>query len=183
LSSRITDLAIHDEVLKAARRICRERGAKSFRVLDVVQALPYLNPNSVRTHVVSRCCVNAPKNHPHKWDYFRRKARGEYIILSPYIAEREPAKHVAESPAAYAPAGPVRDAVHIVVHRSEGVFVAEGLEIALVTQGRSLDELMRNVRQAVRLHLEGEDGAALGFTASPRIAVTYEEDLSADGEA
>ncbi len=175
-------MAIHDEVLEAARRTCRERGSRSFRVLDVVQALPHLNPSSVRTHVVSRCCVNAPKNHPHKWAYFRRKARGEYVILSPYQAGPEPAKHVAESPAAYAPAGPARGTIHIVVCRSEGVFVAEGLEIALVTQGRSLDELIRNVREAVRLHLEGGDGAALGLTARPRIALTYEEDLSADGK-
>lgn len=176
-------MAIHDEVLSAARRICRERGEKSFRVADVVHALPHLNPSSVRTHVVSRCCVNAPKNHPHKWAYFRRTGRGEYVILAPYGTEKKPAGRVAESPAAYAAAGPARDTIHVVVRRSAGFYVAEALELALVTQGKSLDGLMENLRQAIRLHLEGEDPGSFGLTASPRIAVAYEESLSGDAEA
>ncbi|MBM3305902.1 MAG: type II toxin-antitoxin system HicB family antitoxin [Candidatus Aminicenantes bacterium] len=79
--------------------------------------------------------------------------------------------------------GLLRDTIHVVVRRSAGHYVAEGLELALVTQGRSLDELLRNVRQAVKLHLEGEDPAALGLSATPRIALTYEESLSHDGQA
>jgi hypothetical protein len=69
------------------------------------------------------------------------------------------------------------------VRRSAGFYVAESLELALVTQGRSLDELLRNLRQAVRLHLEGEDPGLFGLTASPRITVIYEESLPGDGEA
>jgi len=175
-------MAIHEEVLETARRICRERGDKSFRVADVVHALPHLNQSSVRTHIISRCCVNAPKNHPHKWDYFRRTGRGEYVILSPYNVKREPPSRIAESPSTYSPAGPARDTIHVVVRRSGGLYVAEGLELALVTQGRSLDELLRNLKQAIRLHLEDEDPRVFGLAASPRIAVTYEESLSGDGE-
>ena len=176
-------MAIHEEVLETARRMCRERAERTFRVWDIVHALPHLNPSSVRTHVVSRCCVNAPKNHPHKWGYFRRVGRGEYAILSPYNVNNEPSARVTESPAAYTSAGPGRDTIHVVVRRSAGFYIAEGLELALVTQGRSLDELLRNLRQAVRLHLEGESPGAFGLPASPRIAVTYEENLSDDGEA
>ena len=65
-------MAVHDEVLEAARRLCRERGGWTFRPDEVVRALPHLNPGSVRTHIVSRCCVNAPLHHPHRWGYFRR---------------------------------------------------------------------------------------------------------------
>jgi predicted RNase H-like HicB family nuclease len=83
----------------------------------------------------------------------------------------------------YAPTCPPRDTIHVVVRRSAGYYVAEGLELALVTQGRSLDELLRNLRQAVRVHLEGEDAVALGVSASPRISLTYEESLSGDGQA
>lgn len=176
-------MAIHDEVLSTARRICRERGEKTFRVGDIVHALPHLNPSSVRTHVVSRCCVNAPRNHPHKWEYFRRVRRGEYEILPSCLRPEAPPRRVAESPSTYAPAGPPRDTIHVVVRRSAGYYVAEGLELALVTQGRSLDELLRNLRQAVRLHLEGEDPGELGLSASPRIALTYEESLSGDEQA
>jgi len=105
------------------------------------------------------------------------------VVLSPYDIKEELPGRVAESPSTYAPAGPARDTIHVVVCRSAGFYVAESLELALVTQGRSLDELLRNLRQAVRLHLEGEDPGEFGLTASPRIAVTYEESLSGDGEA
>ena len=77
----------------------------------------------------------------------------------------------------YARSEPPRDTIHVVVRRSAGFYVGEGLEIAVVTQGRSLDELVANLREAIRLHLEGENPEALGLTANPRLAVNYEETL------
>ena len=53
-------------------------------------------------------------------------------------------------------------------------YVAECLEIPVVTQGRTLDEVTSNLREAVALHLEGEDLAELGLAPSPTILVTYE---------
>lgn len=176
-------MPIHMEILESARRICRERGEKKFLVSDIVRALPHLNPSSVRTHVVSRCCVNAPKNHPHKWPYFRRLGRGEYEIVLKDAAQSKQPRRVAESPAAYTASEPLKTTIHVVARRSAGVFFAESLELALVTQGRSLDELLRNVKQAVRLHLEDEDPARFGLTASPRISLIYEEGWAGDAEA
>jgi hypothetical protein len=40
--------------------------------------------------------------------------------------------------------------------------------------GETLDEVTANLRDAVALHLEGENLAALGFTAEPTILVTLE---------
>jgi hypothetical protein len=71
---------IHQRILEAARRICRERGAWTFGPREIVAALPDLNTGSVRTHVMSRCCVNAPAHHVHRWPYFRRVRRGVYQI-------------------------------------------------------------------------------------------------------
>jgi len=53
-------------------------------------------------------------------------------------------------------------------------YVAECLEIPVVTQGRTLDEVTDNLREAVALHLEGENLAELGLAPSPTILVTYE---------
>jgi predicted RNase H-like HicB family nuclease len=53
-------------------------------------------------------------------------------------------------------------------------YVAECLEIPVVTQGGTLDEVTHNLREAVELHLEGEDLAELGLAPSPRILVTPE---------
>ena len=162
---------IHVEVLKAAVRLCRRRGAWSFRLHEIVRLLPQLNPSSVRTHIVSRCCVNAPRNHPHTWDYFRRIARGTYEIVPKH---RRAAKEVSARATYHANPHPPRGTVHAVVVREGAWFVAECLEIAVVTQGRSLDETADALREAVALHLEGEDAASLGLVPSPRLVVQYE---------
>ena len=51
-------------------------------------------------------------------------------------------------------------------------YVAERLEIAVVAQGRTLDESTRNLQEAVALHLDGEGLGALGLAASPTVVVT-----------
>ena len=185
-------MPVHSEVLDAARRLCRERSGWTFRPDEVVRALPHLNASTVRTHIVSRCCVNAPKNHPHRWAYFRRVSRGLYEIL-PAVRRARTIHHrlasgergspphratsgVAESSRIYGrrSAAPPSDTVHAFVTRDRGWYVAECLELAVVSQGRTLDELVVNLREAVALHLEGEDPASLGVVAEPRISMTYE---------
>ena len=171
-------MPIHDEVLRAARRLCRERRDWTFTPGEVVRALPDLNESSVRTHVVSRCCVNAPKNHPHKWDYFLRIRRGVYEIQAPHRGQDdEPrASRVAESQPTYGSA-PLRDSLHATVSRGRSWYVAECWEVAVVTQGRTLDEVVSNLREALTLHLEGEDLGSLGLARSPRLVLTYETPL------
>jgi predicted RNase H-like HicB family nuclease len=173
-----SSVPIHDEVLRAARRLCRERRGWTFTAEEVVRALPDLNESSVRTHVVSRCCVNAPKNHPHKWNYFRRVRRGVYEILPAHrpAADAVGAARVAEGRAAYG-SPPLRESVHATVSRGENSYVGECWELAVVTQGRTLDEVVSNLREALTLHLDGEDLVSLGLTRSPRLVVTYESPL------
>ena len=57
-------------------------------------------------------------------------------------------------------------------------YVAECLEIPVVTQGATLDEVTANLREAVALHLEDEDLASLGLAPSPSILVTFELETS-----
>lgn len=173
-------MAVHDEVLAAALRICRRRGGWRFRPIEIVRALPHLDDGTVRTHITSRCCFNAPRNHPHKWDYFDRVARGLYEIRRTYRRRRPPRKtrSAAREPrTAYrSESTPLLEVVHAVASQTGGNFVAECLEIAVVTQGRTLDELIANLQEAVGLHLEGEDPNFLGLVAAPRLTITYETD-------
>ena len=53
-------------------------------------------------------------------------------------------------------------------------YVAECLEIPVVTQGQTLDEVTRNLKEAVELHLAGEDLATMGLAPDPTILVTLE---------
>jgi predicted RNase H-like HicB family nuclease len=56
----------------------------------------------------------------------------------------------------------------------ESGFVAECLDLPVVTQGQTLDEVVRNLREAIELHLEDEDLPTLGFSQNPPIVVNYE---------
>ncbi len=60
------------------------------------------------------------------------------------------------------------------VHKGDSHYVAECLEISVVTQGRTLDETVANLEEAVALHLEGEDLAQLGLAPNPTLLVTIE---------
>ncbi len=60
------------------------------------------------------------------------------------------------------------------LYKGEKQFVAECLDIPVVTQGKTLDEALKNLQEAVALHLEGEDLEALGFTTDPNILITME---------
>ena len=172
--------SIQLQVLAAAQRLCAAREGGTFTPDDVVRALPHLNARSVRTHVASRCCVDAPSHHAHRWPYFRRVRRGVYRIEPEFrrpaaVRESTPATRVAEAAPVYA-AKPVavQSTVHAVVTESEGAYVAECLEVAVLTQGRSLDEVVANLHEALALHLEGEDPAEFGLTCAPKLAVSYE---------
>jgi predicted RNase H-like HicB family nuclease len=62
----------------------------------------------------------------------------------------------------------------IIRRGEESGYVAECMEIAVITQGATLDEVTRNLQEAVALHLEGEDLRALGLAESPTLVVTME---------
>ena len=171
-------MAIHEEVLQAANQIASLHGDWTFTPEDVVRALSHLNENSVRTHVVSRCCQNAPKNHAHKWGYFRRVGRGKYQVEPEYRREtvvtraKKPARRREQS------RSDLRQAIHCIVHRDAQTYIAECLEFGVVTQGRTLDEVVDSFQEALALHLEDEDLEELGFSAEPRVQVVVELPLA-----
>ena len=51
----------------------------------------------------------------------------------------------------------------VVYPGDERGYVAECLNLAVVTQGQTLDETVHNLREAILLHLEGEDMTELGL--------------------
>ncbi len=60
------------------------------------------------------------------------------------------------------------------ISKGEGLYVAECLEVAVVTQGRTLDEVVNNLREAVALHLEGENLADFDLEPNPTLLITLE---------
>ena len=66
----------------------------------------------------------------------------------------------------------MRHSIKAFVHKGENYYVAECLEIAVVTQGKTLDETMDNLQEAVALHLEGEELADFDTAPNPSLLVT-----------
>ena len=60
------------------------------------------------------------------------------------------------------------------IQRGEKYYVAECMEISVVTQGKTIDETVSNLQEAVALHLEGEDLSELGLAPNPTLIVTME---------
>jgi predicted RNase H-like HicB family nuclease len=56
----------------------------------------------------------------------------------------------------------------------ESGFVAECAELNVVTQGASLDDVARNLREAIGLAISGENLAELGIDPHPVVVVTFE---------
>ena len=69
--------------------------------------------------------------------------------------------------------------IHVRIFRGEQQYVAECLDLPIVTQAPTLDELASNIREAVSLHLDGEDLSELGIAPNPTVLASFELDAVA----
>ena len=60
------------------------------------------------------------------------------------------------------------------IYKGEHQYVAEGIDLPVVTQGKTLDELIKNLQEAVALQLEGENLADFGIAPQPSILANLE---------
>lgn len=63
---------------------------------------------------------------------------------------------------------------HISKDTESGFYVAEGVDLPVVTQGKNLDDLAKNLKEAVELHLEGEDLNELGLDSNFSVLANFE---------
>ena len=66
--------------------------------------------------------------------------------------------------------------IKVFIRKGEKYYVAECLEIPVVTQGKTIDETVDNIREAVSLHLDGEDLSEFGLVPNPTLLITMEVD-------
>ncbi len=69
---------------------------------------------------------------------------------------------------------PVKKIIQVHISRGESHFVAECLDLPVITQGKTLDELAQNLREAIALQLEGENLADFGLADNPSILASFE---------
>lgn len=68
--------------------------------------------------------------------------------------------------------------IQVHVYKGEKYYVAECLDLPVVTQGKTLDELVLNLKEAVGLQLEGENLVDFDLAAEPSILANLEIDSS-----
>jgi predicted RNase H-like HicB family nuclease len=64
--------------------------------------------------------------------------------------------------------------IKVFIRKGETYYVAECLEIPVVTQGKTIDETVDNLKEAVSLHLEDEDLSEFGLAPNPTLIITME---------
>lgn len=71
-----------------------------------------------------------------------------------------------------------RHVIHAILHPDSKAYVAECVELSVVTQGRTLNEVVRNLQEAISLHLEGENPAEFGLSTPLRLQLRLELPLN-----
>ena len=72
--------------------------------------------------------------------------------------------------------------VQVRIFKGEKLYVAECLDLPVVTQAATLDHLTANLKEAIALHLEGEDLAARQLDAYPAVIASFELDDVVDAQ-
>lgn len=64
--------------------------------------------------------------------------------------------------------------IQVRVSKGESQLVGDCIDLPIVSQAKTLDELSRNLQEAVALHLEGENLLELGIAKDPVILMSFE---------
>jgi predicted RNase H-like HicB family nuclease len=68
----------------------------------------------------------------------------------------------------------MKQIIQVHIFKGDHQYVAECLDLPVVTQGKTLDELAKNLNEALALHLAGEDLAQLGLVQKPSVLASFE---------
>lgn len=78
-------MTARQEILEVARDLTN-RGLAPFAPIDILRELQQrgttYSESTLRTHIVSVMCVNAPENHGTRYDDLERVALGQYRLAA-----------------------------------------------------------------------------------------------------
>lgn len=67
-----------------------------------------------------------------------------------------------------------RRIIQFQISKGEKYYTAQGTDVPIVTQAKTLDELTENIREATDLYCEGENLSELGLAPAPSLLVNFE---------
>jgi len=68
----------------------------------------------------------------------------------------------------------MKNIIQFLVSQEDGVYTADGVNVPIVTDGKTFEELQKNIKDAVELYFEDEDPAEFGFGPTPSILTNFE---------
>lgn len=68
----------------------------------------------------------------------------------------------------------MKSIVQFTISKGDSHYIAEGVNMPVVTQAETLDELTANIREALALHLEGEDVTEYDLSPDPSVLINFE---------
>ena len=68
----------------------------------------------------------------------------------------------------------MKSIIQFTISQSEGIYIAEGVNLAIVTDAPTLDDLVVNISDAVELYFKDENPEDLEFKPNPSILLNYE---------
>lgn len=73
--------------------------------------------------------------------------------------------------------------IQVHIYKGDKYYIAECLDLPVVTQGKTLDELVFNLKEAINLQLEGENLSDFDLVAEPSVLANLEVDSSVYAKA
>ena len=73
--------------------------------------------------------------------------------------------------------------IQVHIYKGDKYYIAECLDLPVVTQGKTLDELVFNLKEAINLQLEGENLPDFDLVAEPSVVANLEVDSSVYAKA
>ena len=64
--------------------------------------------------------------------------------------------------------------IQVKIYKGDKYFIAECVDLPVVSQGKTLDEAVENIREAIDLHLEGENLGEWDISPEYSILVNFE---------
>lgn len=64
--------------------------------------------------------------------------------------------------------------IQVYISKGDNYFVADCIDLPVVTQGKTLDELTENLKEAIGLQLEGENLADFDLAEKPSVLASFE---------
>lgn len=74
----------------------------------------------------------------------------------------------------------MKNIIQFRISKGDSYYIAEGVDLPIVTQAKTLDELTQNIQEAVELQLEGENLTDFDLGPDPSVLVNFELSVKAN---